>query len=83
MKEFRQNLSLAVTAPQQTTQRAAEQPFMNSLAINLPARGKEFFFSTPRGNSELSANGISKSITQWIVGLVILVLGILLFRQLA
>jgi len=83
MKEFRQNLSLVVTAPQETTRQSAEQPFMNSLAINMPSRGKEFFFSTPRGNSELIANGISKSVTQRIVGLVILVLGIVLFRRLA
>ena len=83
MKEFRQNGSLVVTAPQETTQQASEEPFMNSLAINLPTRGKEFFFSTPRGNSELSASGISKSVTQWIVGIVILVFGIVLLRRLA
>ena len=83
MREFKQNLSLVVTAPQETTQQATEQPFMNSLAINLPTRGKEFFFSTPRGNSELSASGISKSVTQWIVGIVILVFGIVLLRRLA
>ena len=67
MNEYRPNLSLVVTAPQET-----EQHYMTSLTIDLPARGKEFFFSTPRGAAVLSANGISKTITQRLLGLGIL-----------
>ena len=77
-REFRQNLALVVTAPQET-QQATEQPYMNSLAITLPARGKEFFFTTPRGDAVLSVNGVSKSVTQMLIGLVIFVLGIVVF----
>ena len=78
MREFRQNRSLVVTAPQETHQ-ATEEPYMNSLAIALPARGKEFFFTTPRGDAVLSVNGVSKSITQMFIGLVIFVLGVVVF----
>ena len=78
MREFRQNRSLVVTAPQETHQ-ATEEPYMNSLAIALPARGKEFFFTTTRGDAVLSVNGVSKSITQMFIGLVIFVLGVVVF----
>ncbi len=73
MREFRQNLSLAVAAPQET-----HQAYMTSLSITLPARGKEFFFTTPRGDAKLSANGISKTVTQRAVGVMVLLLGIVL-----
>ena len=73
MREFRQNLSLAATAAQET-----DQAYMTSLSITLPARGKEFYFTTPRGEAKLSANGISKTVTQRAVGVMVLLLGIVL-----
>ena len=71
MGEFKSELSLVVTAPQETTQETT-QHYMTSLAISLPARGTEYFFTTPRGDAVLSANGISKTITQRLIGLVML-----------
>ena len=68
MKEFDSKLSLVVSAPQETTPH-----YMTSLAISLPTRGTEYFFTTPRGDAVLSANGISKTITQRLIGLVMLV----------
>ena len=73
MREFRQNLSFVIAAAQET-----EQAYMTSLSITLPARGKEFFFTTPRGEAKLSANGISKTVTQRAVGVMVLLLGIVL-----
>jgi len=71
--EFRKNLSLVVTAPQET-----EQSYLTSLAITLPTRGKEFYFTTPRGDAILSANGVSKSIVPKSIGLIALVIGVVL-----
>ncbi len=79
-QEFRENLSLVVTAPQET-QQAAEHFYMNSLAITLPARGKEYFFTTPRGDAVLSVNGVSKSMTRLVIGLLILLVGMVLIRS--
>ena len=79
-QEFRENLSLVVTAPQET-QQAAEQFYMNSLVITLPARGKEYFFTTPRGDAVLSVNGVSKSMTRLVIGLLILLVGMALIRS--
>jgi len=73
MSEFRTHLSLVVTAGVQT-----DQAYMTSLSITLPARGREFFFTTPRGEAKLSANGISKTVTQRAVGVMVLLLGIVL-----
>lgn len=75
MRDFRQNLSLVVTAPQETY---SEQPYMASLAITLPVRGKEFFFTTPRGEVVLSANGIYKTIAQRSIGFLTLAIAIML-----
>ena len=75
--DFRRNRSLVVATPQQT-----DQAHMKSLEINLPARGKEFYFTTPRGDAILSASGVSKSIVPKMIGLLALVIGvILLFRK--
>ena len=68
MNEFDSKLSLVVSAPQETTPH-----YMTSLAISLPTRGTEYFFTTPRGDAVLSANGISKTIVQRVIGLVMLV----------
>ena len=78
MKEFRQNLSLVVTAPQETL---SEQAHMASLTITIPERGREFFFSTPRGEVVLSANGVSKTVTQRVIGLIMLAIAIVLMTS--
>ena len=78
MREFRQNLSLVVTAPQETH---SEQAHMASLAIQLPVRGREYFFTTPRGEVVLSANGISKTVTQRVIGLIMLAIAIVLMTS--
>ena len=75
-KNVRPNLSLVVTAPQET-----HESYMTSLLIALPARGKEFYFTTPRGDAILSANGVSKSIVPKTIGLVVLVIGIVLLAR--
>lgn len=48
--------------------------FMSSLDVEMPERGQEFLFSTPRGDAKLSMQGISQSVyqrLQTVVGLVI------------
>jgi len=45
----------------------SDQPqaaFMASLDVELPVRGREYFFTTPRGEVELSAQGVSNKIYQ-------------------
>ncbi len=71
--DFRRNLSLAVAAPQES-----QEAYMKSLEINLPTRGSEFYFTTPRGDAVLSASGVSKSIVPKSIGLLALAIGFLL-----
>lgn len=67
------NLSFALAALQEN-----HQAYMKSLEINLPTRGTEFYFTTPRGDAVLSASGVSKSIVPKSIGLLALVIGIAL-----
>ncbi len=72
VQEFGTNLSLS-----RATGNSVDEAYMSSLAITLPSRGKEFFFTTPRGGAELSANGVSKSISRSIIGGLLLVLAVI------
>ncbi|HUP77585.1 MAG TPA: hypothetical protein VM260_03420, partial [Pirellula sp.] len=72
-REIGNNFSPAVADLQET-----EQAYTASLTITLPVRGKEFFFTTPRGDVVLSANGISKTVTRRMIGLLMLVLALAL-----
>ena len=46
------------------TAEATNAAFMASLDVDLPVRGNEYFFTTPRGEVELSAQGISTKVYQ-------------------
>ncbi len=56
------------------------ETYLSSLSITLPTRGNEYFFSTPRGEAELSAHGISKSIAWRSLGAVLLVFVMFVLR---
>ena len=48
----------------QTKGEAAGDAFMASLDVDLPVRGREYFFTTPRGEVKLSAQGIATQVYQ-------------------
>jgi hypothetical protein len=43
---------------------ATKSAYMASLDVELPVRGREYFFTTPRGEVELSAQGVANKIYQ-------------------
>lgn len=47
-----------------TNAEATNAGFMASLDVDLPVRGREYFFTTPRGEVELSAQGVSNKVYQ-------------------
>ena len=49
---------------------AAQEAFMASLEVDLPVRGREFFFTTPRGEVELSGQAIATSVYQRLYAIV-------------
>ena len=48
----------------QTKVEAAGDAFMASLDVDLPVRGREYFFTTPRGEVKLSAQGVATRVYQ-------------------
>ena len=48
----------------QTKGEAAGDAFMASLDVDLPVRGREYFFTTPRGEVKLSAQGVATRVYQ-------------------
>jgi hypothetical protein len=52
--------------------------YMASLDVELPVRGREYFFTTPRGEVELSAQGVSTKVYQrlyMILGVLVIAAG--------
>ncbi|MCA9136188.1 MAG: hypothetical protein KDB00_05500, partial [Planctomycetales bacterium] len=56
-----ENAAAAPAGPQNSSDRpvAMQEGFLASLEVDLPARGKEFMFTTPGGNLELSVRSIT------------------------
>lgn len=54
----------AVIAQSQTIDQSPATPYLRSLQVELPERGVEFLFTTPRGELELTAKAIDASVGQ-------------------
>ena len=49
--------------------------YMASLDVELPQRGREYLFSTPRGNAQLSVQGFSQRVYDRLISILMLLLG--------
>ena len=54
-----QTMQLPTIQSPNTTSGATQTAFMASLDVDLPVRGREYYFTTPRGEVELSAQGVA------------------------
>jgi len=51
--------------------------YMASLDVELPQRGREYLFSTPRGNAQLSVQGFSQRVYERLISILTLLFGAL------
>ncbi len=56
--------------------------YMASLDVDLPLRGREYLFSTPRGDARLTVQGISQRVYQRLTSILLLLVGAAVIFQL-